>query len=240
MPFRRVLYLTELARRGEAFPLSPERPAERPYHLVWRCLHGDTRSRRALEAVLFAKDTPAAFTEAAWTALLPDPGYRVFEFMIGEMTDREHLVSFAHLEPDERRRALEELDADALPPTLTDELLRELHGELWARILADPGDNERLQDHFLQSEYGFDLLRRQLASGHASNHAIARRLLLEHGLSLPFRTGGGLLLQLEARDEDAREQLAERWLEGELRFPARHVPQDALRRVLRRRGCSLR
>jgi hypothetical protein len=259
-PYRRVLYLTELARRGEGFPLSADRPAERPYHLVWRCLHGDSGSKETLEAFLFPEDPPArstvtawptlrpdtdhrAFAEfslAAWSALLPDPGYRVFAAMVGEMTEREHAVSFAHLDPAERRRALAEFGVDALPPTLSDALLRELRGELWSRILADADERESLLPYFLQSEYGFSLLREQLVCAHVSNLAVARSLLMKHGLSVPFRTHAGLVLRMEARDENTREQLTFQWLEGELRFPAREVPQNAMRRILRRRGCSLK
>jgi len=240
LPYYRVLCLRELARRGETFPLRATHPAEIPYHVYWQCLHKVPSSRDALKAVLFAGDTPEAFPSAAWTALLPDPGYSVFKWMVGEMTEREHLDSFTHLTPEERRSSLDEVGIEAVPARLTDAVLRELHGELWARILADEDDCEYLLGRFLQSAYGFQLLGEHLASAHKGNHEIAYTLLVNHGISLSYRTAYGWLLQLDAGDQETRERLAMEWLDGDLGFPVRHVPHDALIRILRRRGCSLR
>ncbi|MBN2491424.1 MAG: hypothetical protein JXQ29_11305 [Planctomycetes bacterium] len=240
LPLRRALYLRELARRGAEFPLCAEHPVHRPWHLFWQCLHGAPGSRAALEQLLLADDTPYDFTRATWSALLPDPSYRVFARFFPEMTDAERALSFAHLGPAKRRRALEEFDLDALPATLSDELLRELHDELWRRILADPIGEKPLLKHFLRSEPGFHLLREQLAHEHDSNHAIAEALLLGYGLSLPFRTGGGLLLRLDASDPDTRRCLALQWLDEGLAVPHDPAAMDYVRHVLRRRGCSLR
>jgi hypothetical protein len=73
-----------------------------------------------------------------------------------------------------------------------------------------------------------------------SNPKIAALLLRDYGLSLAFRSEAGFLLRLQPADADCAELLALTWLEGSIALGSDAIDPNAMKRILRRRGCSLR